>query len=232
MGSPEDELGRYTYEGPQHEVTVPGFFMSKHAITLAQWLAFEEMSSVDHAWDPDEYWDCTCPGNNFPMDSVNWYGAVEFCARLKQHSGRSYRLPTEAEWEYASRAGTTTPYYFGDVITPNVARYDRLNNPDRNWQHVTIPVDYLDVANAFGLHGMHGNGWEWCEDHWHPNYQASPTDCRAWVTDNANAERILRGGSWFHPAGCCRSAHRGHKSPADYDDTIGLRIVGPAPQTL
>jgi formylglycine-generating enzyme required for sulfatase activity len=121
MGSPEAEPDRSDNEGPQHKVTVPPFFMGRYPITQAQWRAVAALPQIKREPRPDP---SRFKGDNRPVEQVNWYDAVEFCARLSAHTGRAYRLPTEAEWEYACRAGTTTPFAVGETITTEVANYD------------------------------------------------------------------------------------------------------------
>ena len=120
MGAPEDEEGYESYDGPQHEVSVKSFFMAKTPVTQTQWRAVAAMSQVNIKLDlaPSEF-----KGDTLPVERVNWYEAMEFCARLSNHTQRTYTLPTEAQWEYACRARTTTPFFFGETITPEVANY-------------------------------------------------------------------------------------------------------------
>ncbi|MFM5961732.1 MAG: formylglycine-generating enzyme family protein, partial [Dolichospermum sp.] len=149
-------------------------------------------------------------GANRPVEQVSWYEAVEFCARLSRIENKVYRLPTEAEWEYACRAGTTTPFYCGETISTDLANYDGdytygdgLKGVDR--QQTTGVGSF--PSNPFGLYDMHGNVWEWCEDTWHDNYKNAPTDGTAWA-DLSDNRKVLRGGSWYlHPVSC-RSASR------------------------
>ncbi len=121
MGSPEDELDRGEQEGPQHRVTVPSFCMGKYPITQAQWRVVAELPPANQDLDPEP---SRFKGDERPVEQVSWEEAVEFCARLSQFTGREYRLPSEAEWEYACRAGTTTPFHYGETITPDIANYD------------------------------------------------------------------------------------------------------------
>ena len=159
MGSPEGEGS--DNEKPQHKVTVPEFWMGKYPVTQAQY-------SAVIGKNPSHF-----KGKNLPVEQVNWNDAIEFCKRLSRKTGKSYRLPSEAEWEYACRAGTTTRYFFGDDLTQQQANFD-LNLGK------TSPVGTYP-ANAFGLHDMHGNVWEWCQDYWHGNYDGAPMDGRAWT---------------------------------------------------
>ena len=241
MGSPKDELERQESEGPQIEVTLSRFFMGKYPITQAQWRAVAALPQVERELkgDPSRF-----KGDLRPVESVSWYDAVEFCDRLTILTNRQYRLPTEAEWEYACRAGTTTPFHFGKTITTELANYRGTDNEEYKWsgsygdgpkgehREETTPVNQFEGANAFGLCDMHGNVWEWCQDHWHSSYKGAPTDGSAWIEGGSSERRILRGGSWYSIPGFCRSAYRLSYGPGngDYDD--GFRVVCSAPRTL
>ncbi len=233
MGSPDDELDRYDDEGPQHEVTVPTFFMGKFPITQAQWrVVAETYAQVKQELTPDP---AKFKGDNRPVEQVNWLDAVEFCARLSRETGREYRLPTEAEWEYACRAGTITPFYFGDTITTDLANYagdgKRYGQgPEGKSRGGTTEVGSLANANQFGLYDMHGNVWEWCQDHWHGNYEGDPpTDGSAWLFsdegENSERTRVLRGGSWNLVPRYCRSACRNLNNPVARYYYNGFRVV-------
>ena len=171
-----------------------------------------------------------------PVEQVSWDDAMEFCARLSTHAGRKYSLPSEAEWEYACRAGTTTPFYFGKTLTSDLANYDGSETynggPKGEYRRETTPVDKFKYANAFGLSDMHGNVWEWCLDHWHQNYDGAPEDGSAWLTDNDNGRRVRRGGSWDYYPGDCRSAYRFRNTRENRINNIGFRVVSVAPSTL
>jgi len=149
---------------------------------------------------------------------------------------RVRRLPSEAEWEYACRAGTTTPFYFGETITPDLVNYDGNypygKAPKGKYREETTPVGSFP-PNAFGLYDMHGNVWEWCEDMWRENYKEAPTDGSVWETGGYYSHcRLLRGGSWPYPAVWCRAASRS-KNPPDYRLlNVGLRVVLCAVWTL
>jgi formylglycine-generating enzyme required for sulfatase activity len=231
MGSPEGE--GYSDERPQHEVTVQPFFMGKYSVTQAQWRAVAALPRIDRDLKPDP---SHFKGDKRPVECVNWYDAVEFCARVSKASGKKYRLPSEAEWEFACRAGAVTPFHFGETLTTDLANYNGnytyRDEPKGENRKETTPVDSFP-GNAFGLFDMHGNVYEWCADHWHENYQKAPSDGSAW-TDNDNQIRLLlRGGSWdFNPA-ICRSAYRYRNSPDFVVGNFGFRVVcGGASRTL
>lgn len=236
MGSPPEEAQRYAYESPQHEVTVPPFFMGKYPITQAQWRAVADLKQINRELksDPSNF-----KGDNLPVEQISWYEVVEFCDRLSKQTNRYYRLPSEAEWEYACRSGTTTPFYFGETITSDLANYSAENTygnaPKGKSVNKTTEVGNFKVANAFGLYDMHGNVWEWCYDHWHNDYKGAPTDGSAWIdiarTENDNHFRLLRGGSWFYFPRNCRSAYRNYGDPDYRLDLIGFRVVGSAART-
>jgi len=168
MGSPPDEKGRYADEGPQHQVTLESFLMGRTPITQAQWLVVAQLPMVTHYLNPDP---SLFKGDDRPVEKVSWFDAVEFCARLSQATGRAFSLPSEAQWEYACRAGTTTPFSFGETINPKHANFN---------SNATTPVGSFP-ANAWGLYDMNGNIWEWCADHWHDSYNGAPADGSAWV---------------------------------------------------
>jgi formylglycine-generating enzyme required for sulfatase activity len=250
MGSPDDEPEREEREGPQRDVSVASFFMGRYPVTQAQWRVVAAMPQVGRELKPDP---SRFKGDNRPVEQVTWYDAVEFCARLSAHTGRPYRLPSEAEWEYACRAGTTTPFYFGNTLTTEVANYDGnftfgntlttevanydgnftyADGPEGEYRKETIPVDHFGIANAFGLRDMHGNVYEWCQDHSHSNYEGAPTDGSAWIEGGDSERRILRGGSWVnYPRHCC-SAYRIGIVPDDRNSYIGFRVVCSAPRAL
>jgi formylglycine-generating enzyme required for sulfatase activity len=198
MGSPTSETVRDADEGPQSDVTVQSLYMSKYEVTQAEYKAV--MGS-----NPSSF-----KGDDLPVDSVSWNDAVEFCRKLSAKSGRDYRLPTEAEWEYASRAGTTGPWA-GDVDT--LAWYG-ANSGSR-----THPVGQKQ-PNGFKLYDMNGNVWEWCQSKYKP-YPYRAGDGREDL--HGNDVRVMRGGSWESPAISCRSAYRRRVIP----DTrsIGFRII-------
>jgi formylglycine-generating enzyme required for sulfatase activity len=233
MGSPESEPERDgDRESPQHQVTVESFFMGRYPVTQAQWRAVAALPQVTRELDRDP---SRFEGDNRPVERVTWHDAVEFCARLSVHAGRQYRLPTEAEWEYACRAGTTTPFHFGETITSELANYSGTttyaDGPPGERRGETTPVDHFEGANAYGLTNMHGNVWEWCQDHWHSNYDGAPTDGSAWVEGGDSSQRVLRGGSWLNSPRYCRSAYRNVIDPDLRDFIFGFRVCCAAPRT-
>ena len=234
MGSPENEPRRYDSESPQHRVTIQPFFMGKFPVTQAQWKAVAAFDKVKIDLNPNR---SGFKGDNRPVESVSWNHAVEFCARISQRTGKTYRLPSEAEWEYACRAGTTTPFYFGETITTDLANYNGIytygSAPKGEYRQQTTDVGKFP-ANPFGLYDMCGNVWEWCQDEWHENYNNAPTEGRPWLSINYNKYRLLRGGSWDNNPAICRSALR-YLNRSDYlYYYIGFRVVcdGVAARTL
>jgi formylglycine-generating enzyme required for sulfatase activity len=236
MGSPDNEPEREKRESPQHRVAVPSFFMAKYPVTQAQWRVVVAMTQVERELNPDP---SRFKGDTRPVEQVSWEDAIEFCARLSKHTKRQYRLPTEAEWEYACRAGTTTPFHFGETISTKLANYDGsayADGPTGESRNETTPVDHFKIANTWGLCDMHGNIWEWCEDHWQGdnfrNYEGAPNDGSAWLTDNLVTDRITRGGAWFDSPRNCRSTFRGRSSPIHGTNQIGFRLACAAPGLL
>jgi hypothetical protein len=218
MGSPENEAGSSDNESPQHQVTVPSFFMGKYPVTQAQYQAIM-------ATNPSRF-----KGSNHPVQGVSWNNAVAFCEKLSQRVGKNYRLPSEAEWEYACRAGTTTPFHFGETITTDLANYNGNYTYGGGikgiYRKETTEVGSFGVANNFGLYDMHGNLWDWCQDNWHSNYEGAPTDGTAWLDIEKNTnQRLLRGGSWYYLPGNCRSAYRRSYNLDFHDDHLGFRVV-------
>ncbi|MDZ7959873.1 MAG: SUMF1/EgtB/PvdO family nonheme iron enzyme [Aulosira sp. DedQUE10] len=232
MGSPSGE-GKDS-EKPQHQVTVEAFFMGKYPVTQAQWRRVAALPKVnrDLEADPSRF-----KGDNRPIEQVSWYNAVEFCDRLSQHTKNQYRLPSEAEWEYACRAGTKTPFHFGETITTELANYDGNYNyasePKGKYRQQTTEVGSFP-ANSFGLYDMHGNVWEWCQDDWHSTYKGAPADGSAWFDDNNQLYQkqgiaVLRGGSWVNYPNYCRSASRSYDNRAERDslrNSISFRVCG------
>ncbi|NES00052.1 MAG: SUMF1/EgtB/PvdO family nonheme iron enzyme, partial [Symploca sp. SIO1B1] len=234
MGSPETEEGHSDDESPQHEVTLASFCLGKYPVTQAQWQAVAALPQINRELDPNP---SRFKGKDLPVEQVSWYDAMEFCARLSQKTGREYRLPSEAEWEYACRANTTTPFHFGETITPELVSYDGnytyASSPKGKYRERTTPVGSFKLANSFGLYDMHGNVWEWCSDYWHSNYQGAPTDGEVWLFNNEyHSRRVLRGGSWVNGPRVCRGANRSYNEPVVRGNNIGFRVVCSAAWTL
>ena len=212
MGSPESEGPND--ERPQHQVAVPAFYMSKYEVTQAQYRAVMGVN-------PSEF-----QGDDLPVENVSWKDAMEFCNRASSITKRSYRLPTEAEWEYAARAGTTTIFAFGNSISSAQANFDGRNPyggaPAGVYRQQTTPVGSYK-PNAFGLYDMHGNVWEWCSDTYHNSYIGAPTDGSAWV--ESSGDRVVRGGSWLSNGGGVRSAVRDRLEPIARLSFVGFRVV-------
>jgi formylglycine-generating enzyme required for sulfatase activity len=260
MGSPPDERERSDAEGPQHEVELASFFISQTPITQAQWREvagwqeregerwgrelkanpsrFQPKDAAEEEKEPYGLFRLLkgeASSDQRPVEQVSWLDVMEFCHRLSQRTGRFYTLPSEAQWEYACRAGTTTPFAFGETITSELANYDGTytygNGPKGIYRQQTTPVGTSPV-NAWGLQDMHGNVDEWCLDDWHESYEGAPSDGSAWVdgaegksSKRGEESKLLRGGSWDGYPWSCRSARRAHARPdiAGYD--IGLRVV-------
>ncbi|NER81258.1 MAG: SUMF1/EgtB/PvdO family nonheme iron enzyme [Leptolyngbya sp. SIO1D8] len=220
MGSPDDEVDRFESEGPQHQVHVPAFYIGKYPVTQRQWEVVAQLAKVniDLKHKPSHF-----QGDNRPVESVDWFEAAEFCQRLSQYTRHTYRLPSEAEWEYACRAGTKTPYAFGNHLSAAQANFYRHYSG-------TTKVGRFP-ANQFGLHDMHGNVYEWCIDHWHGNYAGAPNDTRAWLTGGDDEYFVIRGGSWFHSLWHCRSAYRFNNTPSSRFNYFGFRVVCVVPRT-
>ncbi len=201
MGAPNLEEGSSDYQRPQHQVKVPSFYMGKYPVTQAQYQAI--------MGDNPSYFQ----GGDRPVDTVSWHDAVAFCQKLSQRTQRHYRLPSEAEWEYACRAGTTTPFCFGETIDPEVV----------NYRGEETTVVGIFPANSYGLYDMHGNILEWCADKYHGNYLGAPTDGSVWHNDSNNTY-ILRGGSWYSKLSYCRSAFRTYHTPDCRFPYFGFRV--------
>ncbi len=238
MGSPDSDSDAQSYEKPPHQVKVNSFAIGKYPVTQAQYQAVM-------GTNPSHFKNNSWFKNNLqnPVEKVSWDDAQAFCQKLSQITGKTYRLPTEAEWEYACRAGTTTPYYFGDAgtTTPYYFGDDANQLGDYAWyggnsQQTTHPVGQKR-PNGWGLYDMSGNVWEWCEDDWHYNYIGAPTDGSAWLinSDNRYHSKCRRGGSWVNYPNGCRSAIRlvyRRYYPGNDGVDIGFRVVSGTGRTL
>ncbi|MEB3337031.1 MAG: bifunctional serine/threonine-protein kinase/formylglycine-generating enzyme family protein [Leptolyngbyaceae bacterium] len=220
MGSSSSEEGHSDDESPQHPVTIPNFFMGKFTVTQAQFgvvMGFNDSHFTEN-------------GANRPVERVSWNDAQEFCRRLSQITGRIYRLPSEAEWEYACRSGTKTPFYVGETLSSDLANYNGNSiygaGVIGKYQKQTTVVGSFP-PNGFGLYDMHGNVWEWCQDTWHVNYEGAATDGSAWDNDNSS-QRLLRGGSWDSDVRLCRSAKRYSNRRDSRYNNIGFRVFSAA----
>ena len=218
MGSPETEQESYCSERPLHEVSIQSFYIGKYIVTKAQWEIVANFDRIERDINVKSplYLD-----KDHPMQNICWDDAIEFCKRLSKHTGDTYRLPSEAEWEYACRGGTNTPFHFGKSITSNEANYNCKysydSGPKGEFNGQTNNVsDY--AANPFGLHDVHGNVWEMCSDTWHSSYNGAPCDGSAWIGNSSH--HVVRGGSFMAYPGRCRSASR------DYNTLPrGFRVV-------
>ncbi len=211
MGAPEEEKGSKEDQRPQKPVNIKPFYMGKFEVTQDQWLT---MMPFETDREADRY--NAFKGEKMPVVDVSFTNAKAFCRMLSEKTGRKYRLPSEAEWEYACRAGTNTPFYFGETITADLANYraDRTyaSEPKGKYRGETTPVGEFH-PNAFGLYDMHGNVWEWCLEAY-------------------NYERLIRGGSWLNEPVHCRSANRdGAYDNKDLDYT-GFRVCCEVPKNL
>jgi len=226
-------------------VSLSAFHLGKYPVTQEQWRAIALSPKVDRDLSLAPSY---ARGDRLPVEQVSRHDAREFCARLSQLKGETYRLPSEAEWEYACRAGQTTAYCFGDdegqlgdygwygnnsgdnpldaarlwqEVNKNNNQYNARLNANGNRTH---PVGEKK-PNAWELHDMHGNVWEWCEDKWHENYEGAPDDGSAWTSGSDSEPRLLRGGSWYDFAYNCRSAYRLRVDADLRDLNIGFRVV-------
>ena len=216
MGSPENEVERFSDESPQHEVTVPGFFIGKYQLTQLQ---YQTIMGTNPSY---------FKGDNRPVEGVCWEDAVKFCQKLNHRTLGNYRLPSEAEWEYACRAGTKTPFHFGDNVTTDLVNYNGnypySSAPKGKYREQTTDVGIFP-PNAFGLYDMHGNVWEWCEDERHENYINAPTDGSSWQSRISLGQKVLRGGCWHDYARYCRSACRLKSPCCSRNYFYGFRVV-------
>jgi formylglycine-generating enzyme required for sulfatase activity len=218
MGSGDLETEKRENETPQHEVNLKSFYLGKFPVTQAQWFAVMN----DSPQITEEF-----RGDDLPVINVWLEKSIEFCAKLSSLTGETFRLPSEAEWEYACRAGTITPFSFGASLTTDLANFNGEQSfketPKGEFRKSLTPVGSFP-PNAFGLYDMHGNVWEWCADIWHENYSGAPTDGSAWLTNGDQSYCVQRGGSWVDRASNCRSAFRVGDIAHNNDHIVGLRV--------
>ncbi|HGG61190.1 MAG TPA: formylglycine-generating enzyme family protein [Gammaproteobacteria bacterium] len=216
MGSPEGEFGSFNDEKPQHEVSIDyAFAIGRYPVTFSNYDLFAQETGRELPYD--EGW-----GRGIrPVINVSFNDALAYCEWLSEQTGREYRLPSEAEWEYAARAGTTTAYWWGDKLGQDHTVCESCGS---RWDDDrTAPVGHFK-PNPFGLHDMLGNTWEWCPDHWHDNYDGAPVDGSVWTDDNNEKPRVLRGGSWLNNPVSVRSAVRSNFHPHMKVNIIGFRV--------
>jgi formylglycine-generating enzyme required for sulfatase activity len=224
MGSPASEPERSADEGPQHRVRLASLLLGQTPVTQGQWGVVARWPKLELVLKPDP---SGFKGARRPVEQVSWEQALEFCRRLSQRTGLPFTLPSEAQWEYACRAGSTTPFAFGATIAPELANYDATisyaEGPRGRWPEETTDVATFPT-NAWGLHDMHGNVWEWCLDTWHGSYEGAPPDGNPWLTGTSSS-KLLRGGSWVYYPGDCRSAYRSLDQPGSANLAVGFRVV-------
>ena len=220
MGSPDTEFGRLPREGPRHAVAFSsGFWMAKYELTKRQWQAV--MGTTP--WNGKPYVQ-TYPES--PAVYLSWNDATVFVGAINALTGKTFRLPSEAEWEYACRAGTATRFYWGEdpndtSINDNAWWSQNAGTVGQAYAHVVG----LKLPNAWGLYDMSGNVWEWVEDDWHGSYASAPTGGQAWVDGPRGTYRIMRGASWDDVNLSCRSANRKTASPTDLGFDYGFRLA-------
>jgi eukaryotic-like serine/threonine-protein kinase len=219
--APDPEMYNLDFERPQHWVQVPRFYLGQTLITQGQWKALMERENPSYFKGDD----------NLPVECVSWLDSIEFCEKLSTKTGRNYRLPTEAEWEYACRAGSEKPFAFGESITPEFVNYDGgypygKAESGESCGKTTLVDQFL--PNSFSLYDMHGNLWEWCLDEGVDNYNNAPLDgsARGDINSrNSDKIRVVRGGSWLSDATYCRSAVRSYITATSSYRHVGLRVV-------
>lgn len=225
MGAAVEEKGSSDRERPLHSVKVTSFLIGKYPVTQAQWRTVAKLPQVKRELNPKP---SHFQGDNRPVECVSWLDAVEFCDRLAAHTGKQYRLPSEAEWEYACRANTQTSFTYGDTVTGNLAVYASTfayaAETGVPYRQQTTDVGSF-VPNAFGLYDLHGNVREWCADVWHENYHDAPNNGKAWTKGGKSECRIMRGGSWANKPSHCRSAHRSGYPAESFNRAIGFRVA-------
>ncbi len=226
MGSPEDEKDRYDDESPQHEVEVEPYYLGKFPVTQEQWREVALLPQIERELNPEP---SEFKGEDKPVEQVSWEDAEEFCARLSKATGREYSLPSEAEWEYACRAGTTTGFHYGETITSEIANYAAndtyLDESSGESGRETTRVGSF-TPNSFGLYDMHGNVDEWCADPWHDSYEGAPRNGRVWSENGDEKDSyVARGGSWYAYPRNCRSADRfGALQHDTFYNGVGFRV--------
>ena len=225
MGSPTTETGRDSDERPMRTVTISKrIAMGRYEVTFDDYKRFTDDPATTLTLPGDEGWG----RGTRPVIKVSWNDAKAYAAWLSAQTGKMYRLPSEAEWEYAARAGTRTRYSWGNDIICSQARYGRrpiLDGECSSSFDGTVPVGSFE-PNAFGLYDMHGNVWEWVEDCWHDNYEGAPSDGSAWTSGcGSDVRAVLRGGSWFFYPRYLRSADRDWNGPSSRSGNIGFRLV-------
>ena len=203
-------------ERPAHEVTIPSFVLGKFPVTVSQYRCF----NPEHAAQETPL---------LPVVDVTWHDATAYCRWLTTKTQREHRLPSEAEWEYACRAGSTTAFSFGDDVTTADANFLFDENGMRIGCGHRMTVGFFS-ANAFGLHEMHGNVCEWVSDAWHPNYHGAPCDGSAW--SGMSDERVIRGGAWDYMPRLLRSAWRDHQPAMAHRDNLGFRVAATLPLNI
>jgi formylglycine-generating enzyme required for sulfatase activity len=224
IGSPVSEAHRSSYEGPQRRLGIKSFFIGKYAVTQAQWRAVSMLPKKRRYLPPDP--SKLIEGDNLPVIRVSWDDAIEFCSRLSEHTGRTYSLPTEAQWEYACRAGTQTAFAFGDTLPFEIANYGgHYLGQDGKYRVRLVEVGVMGVANQFGLYDMHGNVYEWCMNARNQNYEELFTDGSPPESSGNAKYRVRRGGSWQSKESACRSAHRSAARRWLRNDITGFRVV-------
>jgi formylglycine-generating enzyme required for sulfatase activity len=220
MGRTANEQDSNADEDPQHSVTVSPFYMGIYLVTQAQWVALMGSNPSNFIGDP------TRPVEQGSWNDISQTGGfldkLNAATAATRPAGMVFRLPTEAEWEYAARAGTTTRFYWGD--DPSYAQIGNYAWYSDNSGSTTHPVGQK-LPNAFGLYDMAGNVWEWCADDWHGSYAGAPTDGSAWVDSPRGSSRLLRGGCWDYFNNSCRSAGRGSGDPSSRVSLFGFRVV-------
>jgi eukaryotic-like serine/threonine-protein kinase len=218
MGSPESEKDRVENESPQHQVTLKEFYIAQTEITQSQYQSIM-------GENPSKF-----KGNNHPVERVDWNQAKEFCRKLSLKTGKTYTLPSESQWEYACRAGTTTPFSFGETITTKVANYEGNYEGKESYRNEPKGVNRASTTdvktfppNGWGVYDMQGNVWEWCADTWHDTYEGAPQNGSVWSDKDPNI--LLRGGAWSERPELCRSTSRIGNIPESRVDVFGFRIV-------